>query len=342
MTNNPNKDAISILNQGRSLSQSSRISINSNLRQLSTSYEATNKEFLIDLCIEATTYVKYKFLGGGRTIHIDNLAYVVPDNLGLAIKDMLSKLRISPEDFIRELAQKLQKVDTSRYKVGRSAWTKSLYENPYYVLTEVKRKIMLTDTISGNFKLEDRDIAQFYKDVNRQTQVKIIKGNKKMVIGPNYDQEDKQRSTLQQQDKLTNKIRDFLGCDEFNKNKHSIFGCHQGILADIMATYYDMGNSVERVKAQLLIDTRNTRSATTFFKIDLDTQNHLLFLKRIKRFSEDSISILDQDEQDAYKSLFGDNYQQLLLRPRGFAVDAVVNLDFNNKRFTCNATFTKN
>ena len=76
-----------------------------------------------------------------------------------------------------------------------------------------------------------------------------------------------------------------------------------------------------------------------FFSSRLRHQKTFTFFKRIKKFTED---VLDSFERGSLETLFGNNYRQLLLRSTGFAVEGMVNLDFDKKEFTCNTTFIKN
>lgn len=100
----------------------------SNFNEIKEANKTANEQFLIDLCKEATTYVKYKPLGGLRVNIGDNVSYVVPDNLGRAIKEMSQQITINQDDFIKKLAEKLSKINTKINVNGRSEWTKRLYE----------------------------------------------------------------------------------------------------------------------------------------------------------------------------------------------------------------------
>lgn len=310
---------------------------NSNLQQRPSFNETneanktTNEQFLIDLCKEATTYVKYKPLGGLRVNIGDNVSYVVPDNLGRAIKEMSQQITINQDDFIKELAKKLSKVNTSRHVVGRSEWTKRLYENPFYILREVKTKTLVIDNnVSGKLRINEADIRTTFKDVQRVTQIEIIKNKRAIKIGPYYDGE---------QVDIFKEIEKFLGNDILTIKKY-IPGCHQGILADIMTPYYEVGEQLQVTRAELLLSTSNVVSGTFNFKINLDTKEHLFLFRILKKFNKERIQFFDKE---TYSTLLGDNYEQLLVRPTGFISEGIVNLNFDESIFTSGCfSFKKN
>ena len=293
--------------------------------------KAINEQFLIDLCKEATTYIKNKLLGGRRINISDNISYVVPNNLGRAIREMSQRMTINQGDFIEELAEKLKKVDTSRNVGGRSEWTKRLYENPFYVLREINTKILLIDNnVSGKLNLISGDIQTTFNDVKRLTQIEIIKNKRAIRIGPQY---------REAQDKMITEIKSFLGKDISTVQKY-ISNCHQGILADAMNPYFESGDELQKFKAILLLTTACSSSGIFNFKINLDTKEHLFFFRFLKIFDEEHILSLDEE---AHSTLLGYNYKQLLRRPSGFVTEGSFTIDFDRSIFTSgNFAFKKN
>ncbi|API86038.1 hypothetical protein [Francisella uliginis] len=295
--------------------------------------KAANEQFLIDLCKEATTYVKYKPLGGGRRVNIsDNVSYVVPDNLGRAIKEMSQRITINQGDFIKELAEKLKKVNTNINVNGRSEWTKRLYENPFYILREINTKILLIDNnVSGSLNLANADMRSTLKDVQRLTQIEIIKNKKAIKIGRQYTGEEAD---------IFKEIEKFLGKDDSSTVKKYMPMCHQGILADIMTPYYKNHEQTQITRAELLLSTSCVASGMFDFKINLDTKEHLLFFRILKKFDKERIKVFDEE---IYSTLLGDNYEQLLLRPTGFISEGIFTIDFDRSTFTSgNLVFKKN